>query len=146
MTDPMNDTVFSVDHTRIRRHHSKLWAANDVSFAAVGGLSGPAGLTAGKVAAVVAAIGLPLILVFGIPWFVLLIIVLAVAAVVYMVAARNSGAGLNAEERLRLHWNYIRKQPKTLSGFGEDEEPFELEWRLILWRPAPTGNGKDVQP
>lgn len=136
MTEAVTESLLTDDYTTLQRSVSRQWTVNDASLAWAGGVVLSALLPAATVAAVTAAAVLPVLLLLGAHpgW------VAAVAAagfvVAYLQVARESTRPLSVVDRLRVGWNWRRRQPRALHGLGAATEPDELRWALILWRPA----------
>ena len=60
------------------------------------------------------------------------------ALVVYVRMAKDRAGGLTETEKLRLAWNYRYRQPREVLGLGENTEPTDFAWDVILWEPPPA--------
>lgn len=135
MTQPQQqEQVFTLDYTDLDRHVSRVWRANDLKLTFIGGVV----ISALKKAGIASLVILPVLavvsLVFGVGVLPGIGIGIVLVVAVYFRFASEPAGGMSLEQRWRLRRSY-KHQPKVLSGLGEDIEPSEFTWLLILWRP-----------
>ena len=135
-----DQVIYSDDYPRLFTYQSRQFTAGDLSLRAINGVQWNAALPAAVIAVVVTVLTATGLWVVGFsPWW--SVWLFPVPALVYVRMARDRAGGLTESEKLRLAWNYRYSQPREVLGLGENTEPTDFAWDVILWLPPaqPTG-------
>jgi len=129
--------IYSDDYTRLFTYQSRQFTAGDLSLKAINGVQWNAALPAAVIATVLTVVGAAALWVLGLsPWWSVLFFPVP-ALLVYVRMAKDRSGGLTESEKHRLAWNFRYRQPREVLGLGENTEPTDFAWDVILWVPQP---------
>ena len=132
-----DQVIYSDDYTRLFTYQSRQFTAGDLSLKAINGVQWNAALPAAVIAAVLTVACAAALWVLGLsPWWSVLFFPVP-ALVVYVRMAKDRSGGLTESEKHRLAWNFRYRQPREVLGLGENTEPTDFAWNVILWVPQP---------
>jgi uncharacterized membrane protein len=130
-----DQVIYSDDYTKLFTYQSRQFTAGDISLRAINGVQWNAALPAAVVGGAATIIIALMLWVLGLsPWWSALVVPVSTLAV-YVRMAKDRAGGLTETEKLRLAWNYRYRQPREVLGLGEDTEPTDFAWDVILWEP-----------
>jgi hypothetical protein len=133
-----DQVIYSDDYTRLFTYQSRQFTAGDLSLKAINGVQWNAAVPAAVIAAVLTVVSAAGLWVLGLsPWWSVLFFPVP-ALVVYVRMAKDRSGGLTESERHRLAWNFRYRQPREVLGLGENTEPTDFAWDVILWVPRPA--------
>jgi len=131
-----SQVIYSDDYTKLFTYQSRQFTAGDISLKAINGVQWNAALPAAVVGGAATIVIALMLWVLGLsPWRSALVVPVS-TLVVYVRMAKDRAGGLTETEKLRLVWNYRYRQPREVLGLGEDTEPTDFAWDVILWEPS----------
>jgi hypothetical protein len=129
-----DQVIYSDDYTRLFTYQSRQFTAGDLSLKAINGVQWNAALPAAVIATALTVVCAAVLWVLGLsPWWSVLFFPVP-ALLVYVRMAKDRSGGLTESEKHRLAWNF-RYQPREVLGLGENTEPTDFAWDVILWVP-----------
>jgi hypothetical protein len=140
-----DQVIYSDDYTRLFTYQSRQFTAGDLSLKAINGVQWNAAVPAAVIAAVLTIASAAGLWVLGLsPWWSVLFLPVP-ALVVYVRMAKDRSGGLTESEKHRLVWNFRYRQPREVLGLGENTEPTDFSWDVILWVP-PSAQRPGIGP
>jgi hypothetical protein len=140
-----DQVIYSDDYTRLFTYQSRQFTAGDLSLKAINGVQWNAAVPAAVIAAVLTIASAAGLWVLGLsPWWSVLFLPVP-ALVVYVRMAKDRSGGLTESEKHRLVWNFRYRQPREVLGLGENTEPTDFAWDVILWVP-PSAQRPGIGP
>ena len=134
---PDDQVIYSDDYTRLFTYQSRQFTAGDLSLKAINGVQWNAAVPAAVIAAAFTVVCAAPLWVLGLsPWWSVLLFPMP-ALLVYVRMAKDRSGGLTESEKHRLAWNFRYRQPREVLGLGENTEPTDFAWDVILWVPPP---------